>query len=174
MKTPTPDTRNSLIMRLSDRHDADAWTQFVAMYGPLVYRLARHKGFQDADAHEIVQEVMVSVSRAVQRWQPDAQLGRFRDWLFRIARNLILNFMTRRHHQSIASGGEMTKMMEQQIDPNCEESAAFDLEYHRELFRWAAEQVQDQVKPATWQAFWMTSVEEMAIPDVAAKLGISV
>ena len=161
-------------MRLSDRHDAEAWTQFVAIYGPLVYRLARHKGFQDADAHEIVQEVMVSVSRAVQRWQPDAQLGRFRDWLFRIARNLILNFMTRRHHQSIASGGEMTKMMEQQIDPHCEESAAFDLEYHRELFRWAAEQVQDQVKPATWQAFWMTSVEEMAIPDVAAKLGISV
>jgi len=57
----------------------------------------------------------------------------------------MINFMTRRHRQSIARGGEMTKMLEQQIDPNYEESAAFDLEYHRELFRWAAAVVHEHV-----------------------------
>jgi len=33
-----PDTRNSLILRLSDSRDIEAWDQFVSIYDPLVYR----------------------------------------------------------------------------------------------------------------------------------------
>lgn len=59
-----PDTRHSLLMRLTDASDVSAWDEFVAIYEPLVYRLARRKGLQDADAQEVVQEVMRS-SRGV-------------------------------------------------------------------------------------------------------------
>jgi RNA polymerase sigma-70 factor (ECF subfamily) len=47
-------------------------------------------------------------------------------------------------------------------------------EYRRELFRWAAERVRQQVQPRQWLAFWRTSVEEQPIADVAGQLGISV
>ncbi len=77
MTTPVPDTRNSLIARLPDKQDAEAWEQFVSIYEPLVYRLARSKGFQGAEAREIVQEVLVAVAGAVQRWEPDPAKGRF-------------------------------------------------------------------------------------------------
>ena len=40
----TPNTRASLIARLSDSHDAEAWQEFVEIYLPLLYRLARRKG----------------------------------------------------------------------------------------------------------------------------------
>lgn len=175
MTTPVPETRNSLILRLTDHGDADAWEQFVAVYEPLVYRLARAKGFQDADAREVVQEVLLAVSRAIHRWQPNAELGRFRDWLFRIARNLIVNFMTRRRHQSIAGGDrQITDLLDKEIDPSSDESAVFDLEYRREVFRWAAERVRQQVQEPTWQAFWWTSVELRSISDVASELNLSV
>ena len=67
MKSPVPETRNSLILRLPDRADVEAWDEFVAIYEPLVYRLTRTKGFQDADARKIVQEVLVAVCRAVDK-----------------------------------------------------------------------------------------------------------
>ena len=51
------ETRNSLLLRLPDKTDIDAWDQFIDIYQPLVFRLARSKGFQEADAHDIVQEV---------------------------------------------------------------------------------------------------------------------
>jgi RNA polymerase sigma-70 factor (ECF subfamily) len=63
----TPNTRASLIARLSDAEDAEAWQEFVEIYLPLLYRLARRKGVQHADAEELSQEVLMSVARAVRR-----------------------------------------------------------------------------------------------------------
>ena len=47
-------------------------------------------------------------------------------------------------------------------------------EYQRELFRWAADEVREQVSDQQWMAFWLTSVEERSITDVADELGMSV
>jgi RNA polymerase sigma-70 factor (ECF subfamily) len=170
-----PNTRASLILRLKDAGDVAAWDEFVAIYEPLVLRLARQRGFQDADARDLVQEVLLAVSRAVGRWTPDPERGRFHDWLFKISRNLMINFLTRRKYQSIGTGDSgIAALLEQECDPAGDESALFDLEYRREVFRWAASQVRGNVKPTTWDAFWLTSVEARPIREVARQLGMTV
>ena len=176
MTYSVPETRDSLILRLPDQRDVEAWDQFTSIYKPLIYRLARNRGFQDADAQELVQEVLIAVARAVQRWQPDPERGRFRDWLFRIARNLMINFLTRRKHRPLGQAGEIdvAELLAEQSTPACEESALFDLEYRREVLHWAATIVQQHVKQLTWKAFWMTSVESRAADVVASELGMSV
>lgn len=168
----TPNTRASLIARLSDSQDAEAWQEFVEIYLPLLYRLARCKGVQHADAEELAQEVMVSVARAVHRWEGR---GRFRDWLFRIARNAILSFLTRHKHRQWSTGNsDVQRLIAEQAQPDSESSALFELEYRREVFRWAAEKVRPSVTANTWNAFWQSSVETKPIPEVARQLGVSV
>ena len=53
-----PDTRSSLILRLADNVDGEAWDEFVEIYEPFIYRYARRRGLQDADARELVQDVL--------------------------------------------------------------------------------------------------------------------
>ena len=93
----SPATRCSLIVKLRDPADSAAWREFVAIYEPLVYRLARRKGLQDADARDLCQDVFQAVARAIDRWDPGR--GSFRGWLSRITRNLLINFLTRRQFQ---------------------------------------------------------------------------
>ena len=175
MSTPVPDTRQSLILRLPNQQDVEAWDEFTAIYQPLVYRLARVKGFQHADAQEVVQEVMVSVSRAVGRWQPDAERGRFRDWLFCISRNLMINFLTRKKHKPLGSGDSgIEQLLYAQCESSGEQSQLYDLEYQREVFRTVAARVRKEVSDKSWQAFWRSSVENQPIEAVADQLGVSV
>ena len=64
-----PNTRPSLLVRLRKPHDERAWAEFVEIYEPLVYQLARQRGLQDADARELAQEVFVAVTSAIERWR---------------------------------------------------------------------------------------------------------
>lgn len=169
-----PETRPSLLLRLRDPQDSEAWREFLDIYEPLIRRLARRKGFQDADARELAQDVFVAVSGAIDRWDPDRARGTFRGWLFRIARNLMINLLRRQGRHPAATGdSDFLKLLHEQPDPNAEETAFFDLEYRRELFRWAAERVQLEVSEATWRTFQATCVEGRSPDDVAEELGMS-
>jgi RNA polymerase sigma factor (sigma-70 family) len=169
-----PNTRSSLLVRLRKPHDEQAWAEFVEIYEPLVYRLARQRGLQDADARELCQEVFVAVSSAIERWQPDPARARFRTWLFRIARNLIVHaLVARRRHPPGTGDSNFCDLLEQQPAPDSEEASGFELEYRQQLLTWAAERVRGQFHDTTWEAFWLTSAEGQEVQQVAARLGMS-
>jgi RNA polymerase sigma factor (sigma-70 family) len=170
-----PETRASLILRLPSADDAEAWREFVSIYEPFVFRFARRGGLQDADARELVQNVMLAVARAVGRWKPDSTRGRFRTWLFRIARNQLLDILAKRSRDEVTN--RVTSNSEL-FDLVCSSSSNGQIELHsaqrRELFRWASDRVKNCVKPQTWQAFWMTAVEDQEPETVAIQLKMTI
>jgi RNA polymerase sigma-70 factor (ECF subfamily) len=170
----SPATRASLLVRLRDRHDGEAWRQFVAVYAPLVYGFARKRGLQDADAADLMQEVLRAVAGASPRLEYDPRRGTFRGWLYTVTRNKLYNFLSGRRRRERGSGatGEQ-ELLEEQAAP-AEESALWDREYERRLFSWAAERVRGEFQPATWQAFWQTAVEGKGAREAGAALGLSV
>src|SRR5436305_8703736 len=167
-----PATRRSLIVKLRDPADTTAWREFVAIYEPLIYRLARRKGLQDADAQDLCQEVFRSVAAAVERWDPAR--GSFRGWLSRIARNFLINFVTRRRFQFRGSGATSVQdLLEAQPSADPSATALFEAEYRRQVFHWAAQEVRGEFAPTTWQAFWQTAVDDRPPAEVATELRLS-
>ncbi len=155
-----PDTRASLLVRLRDPRDERAWAEFVEIYSPLVRRLARQRGMQDADADDLLQEVFRAVARALERGLFDSRRGSFRGWLFQIARNLMVNFLiAQKRHPQGSGNTDMQRLLEAQPADEGEESALFEAEYRRGLLHWAAEQVRDEFSDLMWQAFWLAAVE---------------
>jgi RNA polymerase sigma-70 factor (ECF subfamily) len=171
----TPTTRLSLLVRLRDPTDEQAWAEFTQIYGPLINRLARRKGLQDADAADLVQEVFCAVAKAVERDAYDVGKGSFRGWLFTIARNLAVNFLISRDRHPRGTGDTgMNGLLEAHPAYAEEHSAIFDTEYKRQLLHWAAEQVRGEFSELTWQAFWKTGVEGTSAKEVAEALETTV
>jgi RNA polymerase sigma factor (sigma-70 family) len=169
-----PTTRYSLLLRIQDPHNQVAWAEFTALYEPLIYRLARQKGLQDADAQDLCQDVFRAVAGAARRWTPDAGRGPFRAWLFRVARNLLMNFFRhKRRHPRGTGDSDFQQMLEAQPAPADEYWQAVEDEYRRELFQLAARSVEPQFSRSTWQAFWSTAIKAQTVEEVAEQLGMS-
>jgi len=166
MRKP-PSTRASLILRLRKPGDLEAWGQFSEIYEPFIFRIARSRGLQDADARDLTQEVMVRVARSVRDWDPDQSKGSFRGWLSRITRNVVVDFM-----RSSARKINVSEFVEDVAE--CPESELYDLELRKQAFVWASEKVKPTFKEATWHAFWMTAVENKSVTETAEATGLSV
>lgn len=166
-----PETRQSLLIRLTEVDPALAWSTFLEIYEPAIYRFALTRGLQDADARDVTQQVLIALHAKVDDWDIDPAKGSFRGWLFRVARNAAGTKLRERRRRSEVIGGAGQA---EPVAPDDEEASAFVLEYRRQVFRWAAESVCSQYEPKTWQAFWRTTVEDEPVAQVANDLGISV
>lgn len=163
-----PATRASLLVRLRDRQDEAAWREFVRLYAPVVYRFARHRGLQDADAADVTQEVLRSVSASVGLFDPAK--GQFRSWLFTLAHRRLYDWQTKAQGQPSLG---LTVQFLSEVPANDDE-AIWEREYERRLFMLAAERIKPALNDSTWQAFRMTAVEGKSGQEVAKALGISV
>jgi RNA polymerase sigma factor (sigma-70 family) len=170
----SPTTRPSLLVRIRDARDHEAWAQFVTAYAPLIYAYGRRRGLQDADAADLTQEVLQVVSGAIRSLEYDPQRGSFRGWLFTVVRNRLYRARARQARPGQGSGDSAVQEELNQVATPEEADPEWDQEYERRQFHWAAEQVRTQVQESTWQAFWLTAVEGKSIQAVAADLGLSV
>ena len=167
-----PETSESLILRIRDPQDALAWSQFMAIYEPVVYRLSRRRGMQHADAEDLCQHVFLSVAKAVESWEARQGGPRFRNWLGRITRNAIINAMTRAKPDR-ATGTSSVQEVLLDIPDSGDMATALVDESRIEAYRWAAKQVQIEFSATTWTMFHETTIGDRTIEDVAKTLGKS-
>jgi len=164
--TDFPETSLSLIARLQELGDGASWAEFLRIYQPVVYRIARRRGLQEADAQDVVQQVFVSISRSIEDWQGGLNRSPFRAWLTTIARNAVLKSLTRRPRDRAAGTSSVMDLLYE--IPECDETASdFEIETQHEIVRRAAEQIRMEFTAETWTIFWQTAIEGVPIADVA-------
>ncbi len=169
----SPLTRASLLVQLRDGANHAAWNEFMQLYGPVVYGFARKRGLQDADAADLMQDVMRSVSTSIGRLDYDRSQGTFRGWLFTITRNKVFSFLSARRIRPQATGDSATNRLLETHPDESDGSETWETEYQRRLAALAMERIKSEFQGKTWQAFWLTAVDGIAAPEAAQQVGLS-
>ena len=122
----------------------------------------------------LTQDVLGALHSSLPRFCYDASRGTFRGWLFTVARNFLRRAaQARRRHPPASGDPELQALLEQQPAPP-EEVERWEQEYQQRLFEYAAQRVRGHFRPATWEAFWRSTVDGQDASAVGAALGMSV
>ena len=163
----SPLTRASLLVQIRDGANHAAWQEFVKLYGPVVYGFARKRGLQDADAADLMQDVMRSVSSAIGRLDYDRNQGTFRGWLFTITRNKVFNFLSARRIRPQGSGDTTTnRLLDQAARRRATAPTLGSWNISGGWRRWRWSGSRSEFQENTWRAFWLTAVEGVAAAEV--------
>jgi len=162
-------TSSSLLERLRQPGEAEAWQRFVRLYTPLLYYWARGVGLPTHDASDLVQEVLVVLVQKLPEFEYDSAQS-FRGWL----RTITLNKWRQRcrgFNSRPDQGGDSGLSSVADADP----AVGFaEADYREQLVRQALEIMKAEFEPTTWKACWEVVVSGRPAVEVAAELGVSV
>jgi RNA polymerase sigma-70 factor (ECF subfamily) len=162
-------TRPSLLLRLLDPRNAEAWQTFVHVYGPLVYGHARRRGLQHEDAEDVTQKVFARVSAAIRTFEYQPDVGRFRDWLGTIVRNEANRFLKQDREMARSRGGEAENGVACAVAPVAD--TAWTAEFNTHILQLALQRSEVHFEPPTWRAFRRVWLENAPATQVAEEMG---
>ena len=160
-------TSGTLLDRVKDAGDGDAWREFFALYFPLLTKYARLRGLNAADAEEVAQNCMETLATHMRGFEYVPARGRFRGYLRRIVNNHITDRLRRRRmHQ--ARTGELEAL----AGPDGS-ADAWDQLWLREHLAFCLERLESRCADGTVQAFKLYVLQELPVEEVCARLGLT-
>lgn len=160
-------THPSLLLRMRDAADADAWDTFVAQYVPVIYGYCRRHGLQESDARDVVQDVLASVAGAIKTFEYDPGKGKFRSWLGVVTHRAMLK-VRHRGRQPDQQGGDDSPALDglgHVADP------VWLDEVNQQIFRVARARVAPEFKAPEWAVFEMVWEQQVPASEAAERLG---
>jgi RNA polymerase sigma factor (sigma-70 family) len=172
MTTPdlAVDTRPSLLLRIRDPRDAEAWRTFANLYAPLVFQHCRRKQLQDADATDLTQDVLLVVAQSIRNFVYEPHRGRFRDWLWTITNHRLGRFLARKQQQNAA----VVSVEELAVDPIAASDVEWTADFNARVLNAALERIRPHFEPATWRAFECAWLENRTAAATADELGVPI
>jgi RNA polymerase sigma-70 factor (ECF subfamily) len=163
-------TSVTLLERVRQRDDQAAWERFVSLYTPLLYRWAQRAGLGDADAADLVQDVLVVLMNELPGFEYDNARHNFRGWLKTVTIN---KCRERQRRRALASGVGGDEDFLQSLPDNHALNEFWEVEYRQHLVRKALEVMRSEFEPTTWKACWEHAVNEKTAAEVGRELGMS-
>jgi RNA polymerase sigma factor (sigma-70 family) len=170
-------TRHTLIQRLKDLEDQESWQDFFNTYWRLIYSVAVRSGLTDSEAHDVVQETVLTIVRKIGDFEPGAEHGSFRSWLLHATRWRITDQLRKRARvpaQSMHASDDTarTSTIERVADPSSEDlEAHWESHWKQNLMDAAIENVKARVDAEDYQLFDRHVLKGETAISVARKLG---
>jgi RNA polymerase sigma-70 factor (ECF subfamily) len=162
-------TSRTLLDRLRNQQDPHAWRCWLTVYEPWLRDwLGRHH-FQSADTDDLLQNILVVVSRKLPAFVHTGQPGAFRAWLRRILVTEVRSFLRQRQRQ----GDPPADWLDRLEDPGSEQSRQWDLEHDQQVVRRLLAAIQPDFEASTWEVFRLLVLEDRPAAEVAQRTGLN-
>ncbi|MFO0838411.1 MAG: sigma-70 family RNA polymerase sigma factor [Phycisphaerae bacterium] len=163
-------THVTLLARLAGGADSVVWGEFLDRYGELIRGFARRQGLQASDCDDVLQEVLLALTRAIPGFEYDPAKGKFRSYLKTIALRAIYKKRGERHGNiDVSRIDEVSRAAAN--DEAVEQS--WEGEWQQHHVRRAMRAIDAEFGAADRRAFQRYAVEGAEVGAVAAELGLS-
>jgi RNA polymerase sigma-70 factor (ECF subfamily) len=168
-------TSRSLLCRLRDWRDHQAWILFLKRYGPGIQATSCRAGLGPDRAEEVTQRVLCKLALRLRHFVYDPSRT-FRGWLTQLVRREAIDYFRQNAGAPFAHGtgdSAVHRWLEQQ--PATTDDADAEVSDRQRLLKELAARVEAAVRarvsPESWQAFWLTEVEGLSTKQAAEELG---
>jgi RNA polymerase sigma factor (sigma-70 family) len=172
-------TRWTLIGRLKNWDDQESWREFFDTYWKLIYGVARRAGLSPQDAQDVVQETVVSVCKAIDRFRADPQRGSFKGWLLTITRSRIIDLQRKRQREAAVTvpappaSTRSTALEDRLVDPSGNGfDSLWNAEWERNLISLALERLERTTSARHYQIFLLHVIKQHSAEKVAKATGV--
>lgn len=167
-------TSVSLLNRVQQKDDSKNWNRLVELYTPLLLRWLRKYEIQASDADDLVQEVLLAVSKDLKSFDHNGRPGAFRSWLRTILVHRLHNFWRGRQRRPQARGdSDIERRIQELEDPSSEMSQIWNEQHDQHVARQLLAFSESSFQPNTWKAFCRVVLDGARPDAVAQELGIS-
>jgi RNA polymerase sigma-70 factor (ECF subfamily) len=169
------ETSATLLERLSDRSDSDAWRRLIDLYSPLIKAWLRRHGVSASDVDDLTQDVLGVVVREVSRFRHNGRAGAFRTWLRTITTNCLRQSLRLRRLRAEAAGSaDIAAVLDQLEDPASDLTRRWNQEHDEFVLQRLLDLIEPDFRPATFLAFRRQVINGESAETVAAELGMTV
>jgi RNA polymerase sigma-70 factor (ECF subfamily) len=165
-------TSATLLGRLRDLTDTQAWKAFCDCYMPRLIAWCQNKGLQRADAEDVAQEVLMRVVKYMQTFVYDPKRN-FSGWLRAVWHSAWADYL-----RSLPPGGQGTgdSTVGELLHniPGGDLTQELEEEFQREVLEEALARVQPRVSSRDWKIFYDLVFDGKSGTEVAEEHGLKV
>jgi len=166
-------TTTQILEELKSSNDAPVWPRFHDHFHTIVVKFSRNMGLSITDAEDAAQETMLTFVKAFRDGKYDRQKGHLSDWLFGVAKHVILNFRRRQPLERLiadkTTGTSFWDLV--QDDHNIKHS--WESEWRRMVLARCLDQICKEIDAKLFKAFELYALSELPVDKVAEELGMS-
>ena len=167
------ETSLSLLDRARGNVTDEAWQHLAEVYSALLRSWLVRFEIASADADDLVQEVLLTISRELRQFEHSGRPGAFRHWLRTVLVHRLRDFWRSRKYRPDAIGGSTwAEQLDQLADESSNASREWNLEHDRHVMARLLESVRPRFEPKTWEAFQRQTIGGQRADVVSAELGM--
>lgn len=160
-------THITLLNRVANPVDVDAWSEFCNRYGELIRGFAARRGLQPADCDDILQDVLISLRQSMQGFTYDPAKGKFRAYLKTVVLRAVFKRSCQNERVIDLEGLTRAASNDDAVDEQWES------EWRQYHMRQAMQIVRTEFNAADLLAFQAYAVEGEPAESVGARCGMS-